>query len=99
MSRKPERRRQHTFAIVPFRRAMYLGSMFSIDHPNIIRHLRQLGYGLLPVYLHGKDRFVLVIKAPKEAILAARPNNEIRIYLLGDETGPHVAYWSGHSIL
>src|SRR4051794_31124257 len=68
--------------------------MFSIDYPWIIPHLRQLSYGLQPVYMLGEKRFTLIIKAPKEATLTARLNNEFRIYLLGDEAGPesHIGF-------
>ena len=60
------------------------GFMLSIDHPSLLPHLERLGYGLLPVFMTAEDRFALVIKATKEAILTARLNNEVKIYLLGD---------------
>jgi hypothetical protein len=61
--------------------------LLSIEHPSLLPHLKQLGYGLLPVAMTANERFALVIKATKEAILTARLNNEIKVYLLGDNSG------------
>ncbi len=59
--------------------------MFSIQYPSILSHLGQLAYGLQPVKLQAEGRFSLLIKATKEAILTARLNQHIKIYLVPDE--------------
>ncbi len=61
--------------------------MLSIDYPSLLPHLRQLGYGLQPVLLRAENQFMLIIKVTKEAILAARLNNEFKVYLLNDANG------------
>lgn len=61
--------------------------MLSINHPLILQHLKDFNYGLLPVYLNSQDKFILIIKVSKEAILTARVNNEFKIYLFNDDFG------------
>ena len=56
--------------------------MFSIQHPSILAHLGQLAYGLQPVFLRSEGVFTLLIKATKEAILTARLNQQIKVYLV-----------------
>lgn len=58
--------------------------MFTLEFPSILTHLRPLGYGLQPVRITADDRFILIIKATKEAILTARLNQQIKIYLIPD---------------
>lgn len=58
--------------------------MISLQHPEILEHLKLLDYGLLPVFMRSKNVYSLIIKAPKEVILTARNNNEFKIYLLKD---------------
>lgn len=58
--------------------------MFSIQYPSILSHLGLLAYGLQPVELKAEGRFTLLIKATKEAILTARLNQQIKIYLAPD---------------
>jgi hypothetical protein len=59
--------------------------MFTLAFPSILsHHLRQLEYGLQPVRVPPDDRFVLIIKMSKEAILTARLNQQIKIYLIPD---------------
>ncbi|HEU4556215.1 MAG TPA: hypothetical protein VFS20_00150 [Longimicrobium sp.] len=60
--------------------------MLSIQHPNLLPHLERLGYGLCPVFMPRAQRFFLVLKANKEAILTARVNNGFKIYLLGEDS-------------
>ena len=62
--------------------------MLSIEHPSILLNLRQFRYGLMPVFPEPSGAGALLLKVPKEAILAARLNNEIRVYLLSDGVGP-----------
>lgn len=58
--------------------------MFSIRYPSILSHLGQFAYGLQPVRVPPDHRFTLIIKINKEAILTARLNQQIRIYLIPD---------------
>jgi hypothetical protein len=58
--------------------------MFTLAFPSILSHLRQLEYGLQPVRVPPDDRFILIIKMSKEAILTARLNQQIKIYLIPD---------------
>ena len=60
--------------------------MISIRYPLIIQHLQNLDYGLQPVYIPNENKFILIIKATKEVILTARFNNEIKIYLVEDNS-------------
>ena len=60
--------------------------MISIRYPLILQHLQKLDYGLLPIYMPDEDKFILIIKAPKEVILTARINNEIKVYLVDDNS-------------
>jgi len=58
--------------------------MLSSKFPSIINHLRQLGYGLQPVQVPPDGHFILIIKMHKEAILTARLNQQIKLYLVPD---------------
>ena len=60
--------------------------MFSIKYPSILARLADLPYGLMPVHLPPQNRFVLIIKATKEAILTAKLNQNIKIYMIPDTT-------------
>ena len=62
--------------------------LLSIEHPELLPHLKELGYGLQPVFHRGRNRHFLVVKLTKEMILTARLNREFKIYLLGDDLGP-----------
>jgi hypothetical protein len=62
--------------------------MLSIKHPSLLSSLRHFAYGLMPVFLGPMGTGALVLKLPKEAILAARRNNEVKVYLLSDGQGP-----------
>lgn len=59
--------------------------MFSIQYPSILSNLSQLAYGYQPVQLLKERLFSLLVKTPKEAILTARLNQQIKIYLIPDE--------------
>lgn len=56
--------------------------MFSIRYPQVLSHLGQLAYGLQPVRVQAEGRFSLIIKVNKEAILTARLNQQVKIYLI-----------------
>lgn len=43
-----------------------------------------MGYGLLPLHFVGTDKFALIVKTTKEAILTARLNQEMKLYLVPD---------------
>lgn len=60
--------------------------MISILYPEIIGYIQTLGYGLLPVYLPKEGRFILIIKATKEHILAAGINNNFKIYPIKEDS-------------
>ena len=62
--------------------------LLSIEHPELLPHLKTLGYGLQPVRHRATQRYSLVVKVTKEMILTARTNGEFKIYLLGDGQGP-----------
>lgn len=62
--------------------------LLSIEHPELLPHLKTLGYGLQPVFHRGEKRYILVVKITKEMILTARINGEFKVYLLSDGTGP-----------
>ncbi|MCC6597646.1 MAG: hypothetical protein IT559_02520 [Alphaproteobacteria bacterium] len=76
--------------------------MLSILYPEIMFHLQGFDYGLMPIYLPKEDRFILVIKAPKESILTAKINNEFKIYLIKNPLSPSsylglvVAFFDDH---
>ena len=56
-------------------------------HPSLLTSLRSFGYGLMPVFHEPVGTGSLVLKLPKEAILAARLKNEVKVYLLSDGQG------------
>ncbi|WP_414728950.1 hypothetical protein [Zhongshania aliphaticivorans] len=60
--------------------------MISIEHPSIRSAVVGLGYGLLPLHFVGTDKFALIVKATKEAILTARLNQEMKLYLVPDSS-------------
>jgi hypothetical protein len=62
--------------------------MFSLRFPSILKHLGDLAYGLQPVRVSPDGRFTLIIKMSKEAILTARLNQQIKIYLVPDILEP-----------
>lgn len=62
--------------------------MLSIEHPSLLYILRHFKYGLMPVFYGPVSTGALVLKLPKEAILAAQLNNEVKVYLLSDGQGP-----------
>lgn len=55
--------------------------MLTILHPEILSHIAELPTGLSPLTVDGKEDIILVIKGPKEAILAAKMNQGFRFYL------------------
>tara|TARA_R110000772_G_scaffold207017_1_gene317585 strand:+ start:4487 stop:5722 length:1236 start_codon:yes stop_codon:yes gene_type:complete len=62
--------------------------LFSIQFPQILSHLGQLAHGLQPVKLLPDGRFCLIIKVGKEAILTARLNRQVKIYIIPDLDAP-----------
>lgn len=55
--------------------------MLTILHPEILPRIAALPAGLSPLTVDGEKRIILVIKGPKEAILAAKMNQGFRFYL------------------
>jgi hypothetical protein len=62
--------------------------LLSIDHPELLPHLKTLSYGLQPIFYRKENRYALVLKATKEIILTARVQGEFKVYLIGDCAGP-----------
>jgi len=62
--------------------------MLSILYPEIIKWLKDLDYGLMPIHLPKENKYVLIIKATKEIILTAKVNNEFGLYVLNDPDQP-----------
>lgn len=58
--------------------------MFTLKYPRAFEQLGQLGYGFQPIELLKENRFVLIVKTSKEGILAAKINQEFKIYLIPD---------------
>ncbi len=56
--------------------------MLSVLHPDILYHLRDFDYGLMPIYLTKENKYILVIKATKEVILTVSTNNSFKVYLI-----------------
>ena len=56
--------------------------MLTLKHPAVVRELAQFPGGLLPVQIQGGQTNVLVVKCPKEMILAAKVHRELRFYLV-----------------
>jgi len=54
--------------------------MLTIRHPEIMPSVYQPPIGLLPLWIEGAERPKLIIKAPKEAILAAKLMGGFKIY-------------------
>ncbi len=61
--------------------------MLSVRHPSLFTSLRTFGYGLMPVFHDPVGIGSLVLKVPKEAILAALLRDEVKVYLLADGQG------------
>jgi hypothetical protein len=61
--------------------------MLTILHPGILSHIAELPVGLSPLTMQGEDKVVLVIKCPKEGILAAKMNRGFRFYLAPFSSG------------
>lgn len=55
--------------------------MLTILHPQLMPTIRQMPGGLLPFDLPGEDRPSLIMKVPKEYILAAKINASFKIYI------------------
>ncbi|KWV55727.1 hypothetical protein AS026_37460 [Rhizobium altiplani] len=55
--------------------------MLSILHPNILPSVRDLPSGLLPARMRETGKLVLIVKVPKEYILAARVRGSFSFYL------------------
>ena len=55
--------------------------MLTILYPELMPIIRQMPVGLLPFNLPGEDRPSLIVKVPKEYILAAKINASFKIYI------------------
>jgi hypothetical protein len=63
--------------------------MISIRFPSVLHTVRQLPYGLCPLWIEPDRRFALIVKAPKEMILTAQLRQEIKIYLVPGSENDH----------
>lgn len=63
------------------RRKVSTNPVLTVMHPEVLPQVRDLKIGLLPISIPGEDRQVLVIKAPKEGILAAKLYQGFKIYV------------------
>jgi hypothetical protein len=63
--------------------------MISIRFPSVLHTVRQLPYGLCPLWIEPDGRFALIVKAPKEVILTAQLRQEIKIYLVPGTESDH----------
>lgn len=55
--------------------------MLSILHPSLLPIIKEMPGGILPLLLDGEEYPVLIIKSPKEYILAAKINSGFKIYI------------------
>lgn len=55
--------------------------MITILHPNLLPIIKEVPLGLLPLRFTGDEGHCLVVKVPKEYILAAKINESFNIYL------------------
>jgi hypothetical protein len=65
--------------------------MLTVLHPEVLPLVEDLSIGLMPLSIPGGDRHVLIVKAVKEGILAAKVNQGFKIYvspvsIMGTET-------------
>ncbi len=56
--------------------------MLTLLHPSLVPTIKQLPIGLLPLIFTDEEHPALVVKAPKECILTAKVNGNIKIYLV-----------------
>ncbi len=56
--------------------------MLTVLHPEIIPLVRDISIGLIPVHFKNDKYPTLVVKAPKEAILASKLNQGFKIYVV-----------------
>lgn len=56
--------------------------MITLTHPLLVRELAHYRGGLFPAHLFGGEAGALVVKCPKEMILAAKMRRELKFYLL-----------------
>ena len=56
--------------------------MITLTHPALVRELAHYRGGLFPAHLFGGDAGALVVKCPKEMILAAKIRRELKCYLV-----------------
>lgn len=56
--------------------------MLTILHPEVLSLVHDIPIGLLPLWFHEEDIPKLIVKAPKEVILAAKMNQGFSIYVV-----------------
>lgn len=55
--------------------------MLTFLHPEILPHIKELPFGLIPIFFNNGETPALVVKVTKETILAAKINSGFKIYL------------------
>lgn len=55
--------------------------MLTIQHPHLMQHVRDLHHGISTIANDKEGRLLLIIKVPKEAVLAAKAKQRIGFYL------------------
>ena len=53
-----------------------------VFHPNIMRDIEEINYGLIPFFSPSSNKYVLVVKTTKENILSVDVRNEFKCYLV-----------------
>jgi len=56
--------------------------MLALRYPSILAEIQQMPVGILPIVLEDKELPILVVKAPKEYLLAAKIEKSLKIYLV-----------------
>ena len=66
--------------------------MLTILHPHLMKHVRDLHQGLCTIANDKEGTFFLIIKAPKECVLAAKAKQRIGFYLAPCRMGENTYY-------
>lgn len=66
--------------------------MLTILHPHLLQHVRDLHHGLCTVANDKEGTFILIIKVPKEAVLAAKAKQRVCFYLAPCQVSGEICY-------
>ncbi len=56
--------------------------MLTLRYPSILAEIQQMPVGILPIILEDKELPILIVKAPKEYILAAKLEKRLKVYIV-----------------